>query len=117
MKLRVVIDGKDIYPLLNDQPVVIAVNENHSQLVVTDGYHYTKPIELLYSKPSYYKLKIECAINDLQLLGMAFLIVFFYLTGFYSGWLLLKVFSFLPILWFLLTYYFKRKKFIRIVKD
>ena len=116
LKLRVVINGTEIYPLLNDQPVVISIEDDHSRIVVTDGFHFTKPIDLSYDKPSYYKFRIGCAIDDMQLLGGSFLLVFFYLTGFFTGWLLLKIFSFLPIIWFLALYYIKRKEFIRILK-
>jgi hypothetical protein len=38
LKIRVVVNGKDIYPLLNNRPVVITVQENHPKIVVTDGF-------------------------------------------------------------------------------
>jgi hypothetical protein len=100
--------------LLNDQPVIIPVEENHPKIVATDGFHFTLPLELEYQEPSFYKFKIACAIDDLQLLCGGFLLVFFYLTGFFTGLFLLKLMSFVPLLWFLFLYYINRKKFIRI---
>jgi hypothetical protein len=114
LKITVIVDGKLIYPLLTNQPVVIPVSEDHPKVVVTDGFHFTKPIELAYSEPSYYNFKVGCAIDDQQLLAGAFLLVFFYLMGFFTDWLLLKILSFAPVIYFLFLYYFKRKKFIQI---
>lgn len=114
LKIRVVVDNKEIYPLLNDQPVVIPVNYDHPKVVVTDGFHFTKPLQLIYHEPSYYNFQIACAINDLQLLGGLFLLIFFYLFGFLTDFFLLKVVSFAPIVYFLFLYYINRKEFIRI---
>ena len=113
LKIRVVVDGKLIYPLLTNKPVVIAVREDHPTVVVTDGFHFTKPIELVYSEPSYYNFKVGCAIGDMQLLAGSFLLVFFYLMGFFTDWLLLKILSFAPIIFFIFLYYFNRKEFIQ----
>ena len=114
LKITVVVDNKEIYPLLNDQPVVISVNDDHPKIVITDGFHFTKPLELAYCEPSYYNFEIVCAIDDLQLLGGFFLLIFFYLFGFLTGFFLLKLVSFAPIIYFLFLYYINRKKFIRI---
>ncbi len=99
--------------MLNDKPVVIPVHD-HPKVVVTDGFHFTKPIELAYSEPSYYQFMVECAIDDMQLLAGFFLVIFFYLTGFFTNWMVLKVISFAPILYFVFLYYFKRKEFIQV---
>ena len=113
--MRVIVNNKEIYPLTNSSPVVIPVEFNFPSIVATDGFHYTKPLELVYQEPSYYKFKITCAIDDLQLLGGSFLLVLFYLLGFLTGFFILKLLSFVPLAWFLVTYYLNRKKFIRIV--
>jgi hypothetical protein len=113
-KITVIVDGKLIYPLLTNQPVVIPVSEDRPKVVVTDGFHFTKPIELVYNEPSYYNFKVRCVIGDLQLLGGGFLVVFFYLAGFFTDWILLKILSSAPIIYFLFLYYFKRKKFIQV---
>lgn len=101
--------------MLNDRPVVIPVEYNFPKIVATDGFHFTKPLELVYQEPSYYRFKVTCAIDDLQLLGGSFLLVLFYLLGFLTGIFFLKLLSFVPLAWFLVTYYVNRKKFIRIV--
>ena len=113
-KVRVIINNREIYPLLNDQPVIIPVDINYPKIVVTDGFHYTKPLELVYEEPSYYRFNVTCAINDMQLLGGAFFVALFYLLGFLTGIFILKLVSFMPILLFLFFYYINRKEFIRI---
>lgn len=114
LKLNVVVDGKAIYPLLSNAPVIIPVYADHPKLVITDGFHFTRPIELTYTEPSYYNFNVECAIGDLQLLGGAFVMIFFYLMGFLTGWMALKVISFFPIIFFLFYYYVNRKEFIQV---
>jgi hypothetical protein len=113
LKLRIIVDNKDIYPLVNDKPVIIPVTNNHPKIVASDGYHFTKPLELDYKEPSYYTFSVTCAIEDIQLLGGG-LLVFFYLLGFWTGVFILKLISFLPVIYFLFLYYFRRREFIRI---
>ncbi|MBS1920342.1 MAG: hypothetical protein JST17_08820 [Bacteroidetes bacterium] len=48
LKIRVVVNGNMIYPLIKNQPLVISVKENHPKIVITDGFHHTKPLELVY---------------------------------------------------------------------
>lgn len=114
LKIRVIVNGKEIYPLLNDKPVVISVQENHPKIVVTDGYHHTKPLELVYHHLHTYYFKVICAIGDVQLAAGLLMLALLYLLGFYSGIFILKLISFFPILYFLFLYYINRKEFIQI---
>ena len=114
LKIRVIVDGNKIFPLLNDKPVIIPVEEDHPKIVITDGFHFTKPLELVFREPSYYNFKVVCAIDDLQLLGGFFILALLYLFGFFTSLFILKLISFAPILYFLLLYYINRKEFIRI---
>jgi hypothetical protein len=111
------VNNKEIYPLTNEGPVIIEVQDNHSRIVVTDGFHFTKPIDLTYKQPSYYHFKVVCSIDDLQLLGNLFVLVVFYLLGFYTGSFILKLLSFLPIFYLLFAYYIDKKSFIQIRQD
>jgi len=113
----VIVNNKEIYPLTNEKPVIIEVKDRHSRIVVTDGFHFTKPIELTYKQPSYYHFKVVCSIDDLQLLGNFFVLVVFYLLGFFTGSFILRLFSFLPVLYLLFAYYIDRKSFIQIRQD
>ena len=117
LNVRVIVNNKEIYPLNNTEPVVIEVQENHPKVVVTDGYHFTKPIDLTYKQPSYYHFKVVCAIDDMQLLGNFFILILFYLLGFFTGVFILKLLSFLPIVYLLFAYYIDRNSFIQIRQD
>jgi hypothetical protein len=115
LKIRAVVNGREIYPLADSKPVVIPVQENNPRIVITDGYHITKPLKLVYNDLHIYCFNVVCAISDWQLYtGMALLAVL-YLSGFYTGILLMKVLSFLPIVYLLLFYYLNRREFIRLV--
>jgi len=117
LNIRVIVNNREIYPLLTDEPVIIEVYDNHPKVVVTDGFHFTKPINLDYKEPSYYHFKVVCSIDDLQLLGNVFVLIVFYLLGFYTGSFALKALSFLPIFYLLFAYYIDKKSFIQIRQD
>jgi hypothetical protein len=117
LNVRVIVNNKEIYPLSNTEPVIIEVKDNHSRIVVTDGFHFTRPIDLTYKQPSYYHFKVVCSIDDLQLLGNAFVLIVFYLLGFFTDTFALKLLSFLPILYLLFAYYIDRDSFIQIKQD
>jgi hypothetical protein len=117
LNVRVIVNNKEIYPLNTTEPVIIEIKDNHPKVVVTDGYHFTKPIDLTYKQPSYYHFKVVCAIDDMQLLGNLFILILFYLLGFFTGVFILKLLSFLPIIYLLLVYYVDRNSFIQIRQD
>jgi hypothetical protein len=117
LNIRVIVNNKEIYPLTNEDPVVIEVYDKHPRIVVTDGFHFTKPIDLNYKQPSYYHFKVVCSIDDMQLLGSIIVLIVLYLLGFFTGNLILKLFSFLPIFYLLFAYYIDRKSFIQIKQD
>lgn len=114
LKLRAIINGKEIYPLTNSRPIVIPVMQNNPRVVITDGFHITRPIKLVYKELPVYCFKVGCAISDKQLLWGTIVLAGLYLSGFYTGLLMLKVFSFLPLVYLLLFYYLNRKEFLRL---
>lgn len=116
MKIRVVVNNQDIYPLPDTRPVIIPVEKDYPEIVVTDGFHFTKPLELAFRQPSYFNFDVVCAIDDMQLLGASVLLVVFYLLGFLTGLFFLKLVSFAPVGWFLFYYYIRRRDFIRLVR-
>jgi hypothetical protein len=117
LNVRVIVNNKEIYPLTNDDPVVIEVYDKHPRIVVTDGFHFTKPIDLNYTQPSYYHFKVVCSIDDIQLLGNVFVLIVFYLLSFFTGSFVLKLLSFLPIFYLLFAYYIDKKSFLQIKQD
>jgi hypothetical protein len=108
------VNGKEIYPLPDSKPVVITVSNNNPKVVITDGFHFTKPMELVFHHLNTYYFKVVCVIDDMQLLAGSMLLIVLYLLGFFSGFFILKLVSFLPILYFLFLYYINRKDFIQI---
>jgi hypothetical protein len=115
LKIRAVVNGKEIYPLPNTKPVVIPVPENNPRIVVTDGYHITRPLKLVYNDLHIYCFKVACAISDRQLLVGFLVLAILYLTGMFTGIMPIKVFSFLPLIYLVMVYYLNRKEFLRLV--
>lgn len=112
--VRVVVNGNQIYQLDKERSVVIPVETNHPQLVVTDGFHYTRSVEVACSRLTTYYLKVVCAIDDNLIAVGLLLLGLFYFVGLVSGIVLLQIFSFLPIVYFLYYYYINRKEFIQV---
>lgn len=117
MNVRVIVNNKEIYPLTGENRVVIEVKGDHPEIVITDGYHFTKPIELTYNGPGYYHFKVVCTIDDMQLAGNFFILALFYLLGFLTNVFILKLISFLPLFYLLFAYYADRKSFLRIQQE
>ena len=115
LKIRVVVNGKLIYPLPDSKPIVIPVPENNPKIVVTDGYHITKPLKLVYNDLHIYCFKVSCAISDRHLLFGFLVLAILYLTGMFTGIMPIKVFSFLPVIYLVMFYYLNRKEFLRLV--
>ncbi len=115
LKIRAVVNGKEIYPLLNTKPVVIPVPENNPKIVVTDGYHITRPLKLVYKDLPVCCFKVSCAITDRQLLVGSMVLAILYLTGMFTGITPIKVFSFLPLIYLVTFYYLNRREFLRLV--
>jgi hypothetical protein len=115
LRIRAVVNGKQIFPLENTRPVVISVPENNPRIVITDGYHITKPLKLVYRDSNACCFKVSCAISDRQMAIGFVLLAVFYLGGLYTGLLILKIFSFIPLVCLLLFYYLNRRDFLKLV--
>lgn len=115
LKIRAVVNGKQIYPLQDTRPVIIGVEENNPRIVITDGYHITQPLKLVFRDIHTYGFQVVCAVNDTQLAVGFVLLAVLYMGGLYSGLLILKVFSFLPLLYLLMFYYMNRRDFLKLV--
>jgi hypothetical protein len=113
LNIRVIVNGKDIYTLPPNKPVLISLQDKNAKLVATDGFHITKPLELSYHRPHTYHLKVVCAIDDDLLLVGVVLLILFSAVGLVSDISFLMYLSFIPIFYFLFIYYIKRKEFIR----
>jgi hypothetical protein len=113
-KLRLIVNGSNIYSLVKGQPIVVNIPTNPSRIVVTDGYHITQPFEIEYSHNRTYYYKIGCGIEDDQLIFGTVIIILLYAMGSTSGMILLQLLSLAPIFYFLFLYYINRKEFIKI---
>jgi len=114
LKLRLIVNGTYIYSLVKNKPVVVSMPTNPSKIVVTDGFHITKPLEVAYSHRHTYYFQIVCGIENDQLLVGGIIGFLLYMMGMTSGIVLLQLLSAAPILYFLFLYYVKRKEFIQI---
>jgi len=114
LRIRVIVNGKDIYHLTRGRPAVIPLTHNNSKIVASDGYHITKPVELVFGNSSTYYFRVVCPITNDKILAGLILLVLLYLVGLLSNIFILKILCFIPILYFLYLYYINRKEFIQI---
>src|SRR3982750_4262825 len=113
-KIKVIINGTNIYAITSDEKLEISLHENNPRIVVTDGYHYTRPLELVFHQVHTYYFRIVCIIDNHQLAVAIAMIIICYLLGFATGFFIIKLFSFFPIVYFLFFYYVNRKDFLQI---
>ena len=103
-----------IYPIERGKPIVVTFKAARPRIVVTDGYHYTKPLELALQNLHIHYYKVVCSIEDDQLIFGIILLVLFYTAGLTSDLLFLKILSFTPLIYFLLIYYQNRHSFLQL---
>ena len=115
LSLRAVVNGQEIYPLPDSRPVIIPVRENNPRIVITDGFHISRPKKLVFDSAGSCFFRVACALGDIQLAVGGGLLAGLYLAGFWTGWLVLKVFSFLPLVYGVMFYYLNRKDFLKLV--
>jgi hypothetical protein len=113
-KIKVIINGTTIYPISSGEKLEISVAENNPKIIVTDGYHYTRPLELVFHQVHTYYFKVVCIIDNHQLAVGIAMIIICYLLGFATGFFVVKLFSFFPIVYFLFIYYINRKDFLQL---
>lgn len=113
-KVRVIIDGSKIYQLEKDSSIEIGSLNSSSRIVVTNGFHHSPCFEVKYNQRKVCYFNVGCALDDNLLAAGGLLLILLYLAGLTSGILLLKVVSFLPIIYFLYVYYVNRKEFIQL---
>jgi hypothetical protein len=113
LKLRLVVNGMQIYPLRKNKPVFITMTTTPSRIVVTDGFHITRPLELKYHQRTGH-FNIVCAVNNDVLVGGLIFMFMFFAMGATSGTFVLQLFSLLPIGCILFLYYIRRQEFIQI---
>jgi hypothetical protein len=94
--------------------MLISLPDYHSKVVITDGFHHSKPLQVEHHPLQNHYFTIECAVDDAQLIIGLVILFIIYATGLTSGILFLKMFSFLPVIYFLFLYYINRKAFLRI---
>jgi len=114
LKIRAIVNGKSIYPLANNAPVVIHVESNNPKVVITDGFHYTKPVELVFHHIHTYYFHVVCTIGDIQMVFGLIFIFLFYLLGIGTGFFLIKLLSLFPVFYFLYVYYINKEDFIQL---
>ena len=117
LKLRLVVNGMHLHLLLKNKPVVINIPTNPSRIVVTDGFHITKPFKLTFVNTRTHYFTICCAIEDDQLVVALIIMILLYSMGATSGIIFLQILSLAPILYILFLYYIRRKDFIQIREE
>lgn len=114
LQLRVVVNGMRIYPVEKKKPIVVPLEINKAHIIITDGFHYTPPVEVICPKSGIQHITITCSIEDDQLLIGLLLLILFYAAGLTSDLIIIKLLSFIPLFVFLFMYYFKRSEYLKI---
>ena len=114
LNVRVVVNNRDIYPLPWNQPVVVALDEENPEVVLTDGFHYSRPRQLHFDGPGYFNFEVVTPLSDWRIFKGGVVLSLFYIWATLTGFLLLKIASFLPIIVLLIHYYLNRRNFLQL---
>ncbi|HET9056934.1 MAG TPA: hypothetical protein VFN30_08825 [Chitinophagaceae bacterium] len=112
--VKVVIEGKEIYPLEEGKETIIHSQQNNIHLVVTDGFHISKPLELVFHHIHTYYLHVDCVLSNVQLFYGVFFMLFLFVLGFFTGIVVLQLLSFFPLGYLIYVYYINRHDFIQL---
>ncbi len=115
-KIRIIVNGTSIYQLDKDKPLVIGGIKNNSTLVLTDGFHYTRTLQIVHQHRYILYLTVLCVIDDDRLLAGGIVTFVLFLAGLTSGIIFILLLSFLPTLYLLYAYYINKKSFIQVRK-
>lgn len=112
LPVRVVVNDRDIYPLKEKQPATITVRTNPVKIVITNGFHASKPLLLNTYVQHKYALQADCLLDNIRL-GYGFFLVFL-LFGMYwiTSMRVFQIAANLPVLYMLYLVYFRRKDFL-----
>ena len=114
LKIRVVVNGTVIYPIEKNRVVVVPLQTAYSKVVVTDGFHFTKPMDVVYQHNRIYYFKVTCAIDDDQVIIGFIILALLYAAGMTSQLIVLILMSFIPLIYFLFLYYINKEAFLQI---
>lgn len=112
LPLRAVVNGTDIYPLREKEPVIITSGRHPTTLMVSNGFHYSPTVQLDTYANDKLALEVDCEIDNFRI-GSAVFITFM-LFAFYlvTGMRGLQIAANIPLLYLLWYFYFNRKKMI-----
>lgn len=114
LPVRVVVNNKRIYPLVYDEPIVVPLEEDHPDVVLTDGFHYSKSQQLHFNGPGYFNFEVGTSLSDWRLFKAGILMLWLFVSALITGFLFYKIASILPVVVALIWYYFKRRSFLKL---
>lgn len=94
--------------------MLVELDDEHPKIVLTDGFHYSAPLQLNFDGPGYFSFEVVTPVSDWRLFKGGVVLSFLYLWAILSGFLLLKIASFIPIIVLLIYYYLNRKNFLKL---
>jgi hypothetical protein len=112
--VKAIVQDHQIYSVEEGKDTIITLSQNHAKLVISDGYHITKPLELVYHHIHTYYFHVDCILSNTQLFYGGFLMAVSGLLGLFTGSLFFQLLSFVPLLYLLYIYYINRSDFIQL---
>lgn len=110
-KVRIVVNGTDIYELERNKPSVIDIQGPLCSITITDGFHHSKIFPLSFEKTSLHKLKVSTILDNGRLVFILLLTFILFILAFLNEIWFVKLVSFVPVILFLFFYYIKRRSF------
>lgn len=112
LKLRAIVNSNKIIELPEMVPVIIASNTPTTKLVIGNGFHFSKELEVASIPGNNFFYEINCIIDDIRLFYLIFLSLLFFLIFIITNLMVFMVIANLPVLYLCYVFYFLRKNFV-----
>jgi hypothetical protein len=103
-----------IVELNHQQPVVVPATQEITSVVISNGYHLSRELELRFEHNKTYLYQVTCTIDDARLVTGILLSLLLFGLYILIGLIGLIIAANLPILYMLGVFYLDKRNFIQI---
>lgn len=112
--MYVVVNDKNIYELVEQQPLIIENQKLPVKILAKNGFHFSKPLTITKDNSNIVLLGVGCKADNGRFWGgiilSLWLFMIFFITKFYIALILAN----LPLLYLMYHFFWKPKEFITI---
>ena len=114
LKLWVVVNDRNIYHLIEGEPLLIQTHQLPTKIIAQNGYHSSEPFYINEGSDKPLYIKVGCNVDNEQFWGSLILSAVFFTLFFLTSLDFILVLANVPLLFLIYQFFFKHKEFITI---